>query len=142
MPAGHAYYRIKNALSEEVEEKLRDAVRRMRLHRFTGTLYRDEFSMDIAYNRNNRWRKDLGQFGKADPQGIAGYVEQLGLPVESVEETPEGYLVRLDEGIFATEDIAMTVGAEFNTSVLFDRYRIAPTLDDLEIYKRNSLVAF
>lgn len=140
-PAGHAYYQIKNALSEEVEEKLRSAVRRMRLHRFTGTLYK-ELGIDIAYNRNNCWRKDLGQFGKADPQGIASYVEQLGLPVESVEETPEGYLVHLAEGTFATEDIAMTVGAEFNTSVLFDRYRIAPTLDDLEIYERNSLMAF
>ncbi|MGB9886694.1 MAG: hypothetical protein ACPLRW_06820 [Moorellales bacterium] len=139
-PEGHAYYRIKNVLAAGVEEKIKAAAGRMRLHRFTGTLYRDEFGVSVAYNRNNRWRRELGLFGAADPALIGGFVEQLGFPVEGVEATEEGYLVRLGGGACATEDVAMTAGAEFGTSVLFDRYRIAPTPEDLRFYVERGFV--
>lgn len=139
-PEGHAYYKIKNVLSEQLEEKIRTSVQRLRLHRFTGTLYRDEFGMDVAYNRNNRWRKELGMFEKADVDALAGYIESLGLPVKGIDETPEGYFVRLKDEYCATEDIAMTVGAEFNTCVLFDKYRPAPTMEDLELYSGKGLI--
>ncbi|KXG74858.1 hypothetical protein AN618_21500 [Fervidicola ferrireducens] len=141
-PGGHAYYKIKNVLAERLEEKIRTSVQRLRLHRFTGTLYRDEFGMDVAYNRNNRWRKELGMFKKADVDALAGYIESLGLPVKGIDETPEGYFVRLKDEYCATEDIAMTVGAEFNTCVLFDGYRPAPTMEDLKLYFERGLITF
>ena len=96
--------------------------------------------MDVAYNRNNRWRKELGMFEKADVDALAGYIESLGLPVKGIDETPEGYFVRLKDEYCATEDIAMTVGAEFNTCVLFDKYRPAPTMEDLELYSGKGLI--
>ena len=40
----------------------------------------------------------------------------------------------------ATEDIAMTVGAEFKTSVIYNNHRIAPALGDLRFYHANSLI--
>ncbi|WP_220211298.1 hypothetical protein [Reticulibacter mediterranei] len=41
----------------------------------------------------------------------------------------------------ATEDVAMTVGAEFESSILFDRYRITPTITDLQFYMQQGLFA-
>ena len=63
-PEGHAYYKIKNVLSEQLEEKIRTSVQRLQAAPVHRTLYRDEFGMDVAYNRNNRWRKELGMFEK------------------------------------------------------------------------------
>lgn len=138
---GHAYYRIKNSLSPEVEEKLLRVVGELRLHRFTGTLYRDEFGLDVAYNRNNRWRREMGPFPETDPAAIGSFVAGLGYQVTGVEKTPEGYLVHIGkESPAVTEDVAMTVGAEFNTCVLFDRYKIAPSTEDLQFYEENKLL--
>ncbi|GHP00710.1 hypothetical protein KSF_107570 [Reticulibacter mediterranei] len=35
----------------------------------------------------------------------------------------------------------MTVGAEFESSILFDRYRITPTITDLQFYMQQGLFA-
>ncbi|MBT9252781.1 MAG: hypothetical protein KM296_03680 [Brockia lithotrophica] len=67
------------------------------------------------------------------------YLRSLGFHPLSIKETEEGYLVELPETETATEDIAMTVGAEFRTSVIFDRYRLAPSLTDLKFYAENRL---
>jgi len=58
----------------------------------------------------------------------------------TIRETPEGYYVELPEPDIATEDLAMTVGAEFRTSVLFNRYRIAPSLSNLRFYRELPLL--
>jgi len=138
----HAYYHIKNFLTPELQAKLCGAVNKMRLHRFTGTLYRDEFGLDIAYNRKNRRRKELGPFPEADLSAIRQYVANLGYPVEKVEKTSEGYLVTLDPTSPAvTEDVAMTVGAEFNTCVVFNKYKIAPDMEDVKLYAKQKIIA-
>jgi len=134
---------MKNWLAAEVEEAvLRTAAEcGLKVHRHTGTLYRDEFGMPVAYNRNNRSRSDeLGPWEKADPQKIGEYLRWLGFHPISLRETEEGYRVDLPEGEIATEDIAMTVGAEFKTSVIYNNHRIAPALGDLRFYHANSLI--
>lgn len=142
-PSGHQYYRMKNWLAAEVEEAvLRTAAEcGLKVHRHTGTLYWDEFGMPVAYNRNNRSRSDeLGQWEKADPEKIGEYLRWLGFHPISIRETEEGYLVELPANETATEDIAMTVGAEFKTSVIYNNHRIAPTLSDLRFYAANNLM--
>jgi len=134
---------MKNWLAKEVEEAvLRTAAEcGLKVHRHTGTLYRDEFGMPVAYNRNNRSRSDeLGPWEKANPQKISEYLRWLGFHPISIRETKEGYRVELPKGETATEDIAMTVGAEFQTSVVYNNHRIAPTLNDLRFYHANSLI--
>lgn len=139
-PEGHAYYEIKNVLAEEIEKEIKAAVKHLRLHRFTGTLYRDEFGINIAYNRNNRWRKELGMFNRVDIKKLALYIEAFGLPVECIEETSEGYFVKLPKNYYITEDIAMTIGSEFNTCIIFDNYKLAPSMDDLKFYIEHGLI--
>jgi len=141
-PDGHQYYKMKNWLSVEVEEAVLRAAsdNGLRVHRHTGTLYRDEFHMPVAYNRNNRSRSsELGQWEKVNPKKIEKYLIWLGYNPLSIRETKEGYFVELPGNEVATEDVAMTVGCEFRTSVLFNNHRIAPTLGDLKFYGRNHL---
>ena len=132
---------MKNWLAPEVEEKLLRAGEEagMRLHRFTGTLYKKEYGVPVAYNRHNRWRRELGQWRRVDPARLNAYLRWLGYHPVSIKETKDGYLVELPENEVATEDVTMTVGAEFRTSVLFNRHRIAPTLSDLRFYAENRL---
>lgn len=140
-PPLHEYYKMKNWLDGEVEERLLEASRAcgIRAHRNTATLYRNEFGVPVAYNRNNRWRRELGRWKKADPGRLDGFLRSLGYHPASIRECEEGYMVELPDGEVATEDVAMTVGAEFETSVVFSRYRLAPSLQDLKFYARNSL---
>jgi hypothetical protein len=141
-PKGHQSYRMKNWLAPEVEAAIIHAASEngVRVHRHTGTLYRDEFNMPIPYNRNNRSRSgELGPWQKVNPKRIDEYVRGLGYNPLSIRETEEGYLIELPETEVATEDVAMTVGCEFETSVLFNNHRIAPTLGDLQFYAKNHL---
>jgi hypothetical protein len=140
-PGGHEYYRMKNWLAKEVEEAVLETGSKcgIRLYRFTGTLYEREFGRVVARNRNNRWRRDLGQWSRIDTEKFEAFLRWLGFHPLSIRETEEGYWVELPETEVATEDVAMTVGAEFRTSVLFNRHRIAPTLGDLRFYAQNRL---
>ena len=133
----HSYYKIKNFISEELESKIQ-SIHGIRLHRFTGTLYKNEFNVEIAYNRYNKYRKEMGQFStNIDTNKIASYLNFLGYDVYDVKLTEEGYFIKTDN--YVTEDIAMTVGAEFKTSVIFDKYHIAPTMEDIKFYKKNKI---
>lgn len=141
-PKGHDYYKMKNWLAPEVQDAILCAASEndVRVHRHTGTLYRDEFGMPVPYNRNNRSRSgELGPWQKVNPKRIGEYVRGLGYNPLSVRETEEGYLIELPENEIATEDVAMTVGCEFETSVLFNNHRIAPALSDLQFYAKNHL---
>lgn len=140
-PVGHDYYRMKNWLAPAVEEKLLRAGERagVRLYRFTGTLYKGEYGVAVAYNRNNRWRRELGQWERVEIPKLDAYLRWLGYHPISIRETEEGYWVELPDTEVATEDVAMTVGAEFRTSVLFNNHRIAPSLGDLRFYAENRL---
>jgi len=132
---------MKNWLAPEIEDQLLRAGERagVRLYRFTGTLYKGEYGVSVAYNRNNRWRRELGQWGRVEISKLDAYLRWLGFHPISIRETEGGYWVELPENEIATEDVAMTVGAEFRTSVLFNRHRIAPTLGDLRFYAANHL---
>jgi hypothetical protein len=132
---------MKNWLAKEVEEAVLETGSKcgIRLYRFTGTLYEREFGRVVARNRNNRWRRDLGQWSRIDTEKFEAFLRWLGFHPLSIRETEEGYWVELPETEVATEDVAMTVGAEFRTSVLFNRHRIAPTLGDLRFYAQNRL---
>ena len=140
-PIGHQFYGMKNYLHPEVEEKLLRAGERagIRLYRFTGMLYKEEYGVPVPYNHHNRWRRELGQWEKVDVSRLDKYLRWLGYHPVSVKETGDGYLVELPDGEVATEDVAKTVGAEFRTSVLFSNYRIAPSLGDLKFYAENHL---
>lgn len=144
-PPGHDYYAMKNVLEPAVEERIRAHGARLglRLYRTTGALYRDEFGVRIAYNRNNRWRRALGSWPRLTLTDLMALQETLrawGYPPEGVQETEEGYVVTLPPGLAATEDVAMSIGARFGTSVIFSAHRIAPTLDDLRHYARFGLM--
>lgn len=140
-PEGHAFYAMKNWLSAEVGAKIMAAGERLdvRLYRFTGALYEREFGVVVARNRNNRWRRELGQWVKVETPKLDQYLRWLGFHPKGITENEEGYLVELPDGECATEEIALTVGAEFRTSVLFNNHRIAPSLDDLRFYAANNL---
>ena len=140
-PEGHEYYRMKNFLHPDVEEKLLRAGEQagVRLYRNTGLLYQNEFGIPVAFNRNNRWRRELGQWERVSTEELDQFLRSLGYHPISIRETKEGYLVELPEPEVATEDVAMTVGARFRTSVLFNRHRIAPSLADLHFYAANRL---
>ena len=142
-PVGHDYYRMKNWLAPEVEEALLSAGERanVRMYRFTGTLYEREFGRMVARNRNNRWRRELGAWERIETSKLDSFLRWLGFHPISIRETGEGYRVELPDGETATEDIAMTVGAEFKTSVIYNNHRIAPTMADLRFYGANSLFA-
>jgi len=140
-PEGHEYYQMKNWLHPDVEERLLRAGERagVRLYRHTGLLYQREFGVSVARNRNNRWRRELGPWRRVEIPRLEAFLRELGYRPLAIQETPEGYWVELPEGQTATEDVAMTVGAEFETSVLFNHYRIAPSLRDLYFYAENRL---
>jgi hypothetical protein len=140
-PAGHQYYQMKNWLAEDVEAALLRAMETagMRNYRFTGTLYEGEFGRVVARNRNNKYRPEIGPWVKVEILKLDAFLRWLGFHPESVAETEKGYFVTLPQNEFATEDIAMTVGAEFATSVLFNNHRIAPTIGDLRFYAANKL---
>ena len=140
-PGGHEYYRMKNWLAPTVEEKLLVAGEKanVRMYRFTGTLYEREFGRVVARNRNNRWRRSIGAWDKVEVSKLDAFLRSLGYNPLGIRETEEGYMVELPESEVATEDVAMTVGAEFRTSVLFNHHRIAPTMGDLRFYAENKL---
>lgn len=140
-PEGHEYYKMKNWLNPDVEEKLLRAGERagVRMYRFTGALYKKEFGVDVAFNRHNRWRRELGQWERVVPERLDSYLRGLGFHPKAIRETEEGYFVELPESETATEDVAMTVGARFRTSVIFNHYRLAPSLSDIQFYAKNRL---
>ena len=140
-PSGHSYYKMKNWLAPEVEKTILKVCQNcgIRTYRFTGSLYRDEFGMPVAYNRNNRWRRELGQWTKVEISKLDDYLCWLGYHPFNIREIEDGYYIELPKNEVATEDVAMTVGAEFKTSVIFNNHRIAPTLADLRFYDKNSL---
>ena len=139
-PPGHEFYRFKNVLSAEAEEKVRRAAGALRLHRFTGTLYRDEFGMAVAYNRHNRVRPELGPVPPADGNSVAAAVERFGYRVLDLEPNPEGgWMVLTDRP--ATEDVAMAAGALAGTAVIFRRHRPHPTMDDIDHYRAHDVLA-
>lgn len=138
LPAGHDYYVRKNVLAPDLEQRLEQCAAELgiRLHRFTGTLYQS-WGYQVAYNRGNRYRPALGQPKHPDPNRVGEYLSWLGYTVLSVQPTVHGVHVETQEVV--TEDVAMTVGAEFETCVTFSRYRLAPTMEDLAFYRKNCL---
>jgi hypothetical protein len=136
-PERHEYYVVKNRLASEVYRALQDAVPGMRLHRHTYTYYREVWGVPIALNRDNKVRVSRPPTHPEDR--VRATVEKYGLRPESVSRGVDYYYIELPEDQTATEDIAMTIGAELETAVIFNHYRRTASLEDVEFYKENSL---
>lgn len=133
----HEYYVVKNFLDAGVFERLQEEVPGIRLHRYTYTFYRDVWGVPIAGNRKNRVRVRCP--ARHSEKHVKRVVEEYGLEVEDVERRGDHYFVRLTSGQPATEDIAMTIGAELGEAIIFDRYRQTASLSDVKFYKERGL---
>jgi len=133
----HEYYVIKNFLTLEAYQKLQEMVPRMKIHRHTYTYYQEVWNVPIAFNRDNQVRISQSTFHS--PERVKDVVEKYGLKVKNVSKKDDHYFVELSGPQAATEDIAMTVGAELESAVIFDNYRRTASLDDVRFYRENSL---
>jgi len=134
----HEYYALKNHLSDEVYRSIQNSFPEVRIHRYTYTLYRDVWGIRIARNRNNSVRVP-GKTSHSEEK-VRKTVEKYGLEVQDVERREDHYLVTLSHGT-ATEDIAMTVGAELEEALIFNRYRRTASFEDVAFYVEHSLFA-
>jgi len=133
----HEYYVIKNFLTPEAYQKLQEMVPRMKIHRHTYTYYQEVWNVPIAFNRDNQVRISQSTFHS--PERVKDVVEKYGLKVKNASKRDDHYFVELSGPQAATEDIAMTIGAELETAVIFDNYRRTASLDDVRFYQENSL---
>lgn len=133
----HEYYVVKNFLTPEAYTKLQAAVPAMRIHRRTYTYYRDVWGVPVSYNRANKVRESHPTVHSEET--VRKTIEKYALHPVRIERKSDHYVVELPEGETATEDIAMTVGAELETAVIFNNYRNTSNRDDVQFYKRNSL---
>ncbi|MEM3740182.1 MAG: hypothetical protein QXP84_05230, partial [Candidatus Korarchaeum sp.] len=129
----HEYYVVKNFLTPRAYEWIEEQVGRV--HRYTYTLYSEVWGVPIAGNRGNEVR--ISRPTGHSEEDVRRVVEQY-LDVESVERREDHYFVELS-GRPATEDIAMTVGAELEEAVIFDKYRHTASVEDVIFYARRGL---
>lgn len=136
-PEKHEYYVIKNFLTNEAYKKLQEMVPKMKIHRHTYTYYREVWGVPIALNRDNKVRiSEPTTHSEAEVKEI---VEKYGLIVKSVSKKDDHYFIELPDDQTATEDIAMTIGAELESAVIFNNYRRTASLEDVKFYQENSL---
>lgn len=98
----HEYYVVKNFLTPRAYEWIEEQVGRV--HRYTYTLYSEVWGVPIAGNRGNEVR--ISRPTGHSEEDVRRVVEQY----LDVERREDHYFV--ESGRPATEDIAMTVGAE------------------------------
>ncbi len=133
----HEYYTVKNFLTEEAYQLLQQEVPEMRVHRHTFTFYRDVWGVPIARNRKNLVR--ISKPVRHSRKSVIKAVEKYGLTVIDIEERNDHYSIKLPVGQTATEDIAMTIGAELGEAVVFNNYRRTTSISDIQFYQENQL---
>jgi len=133
----HEYYVVKNFLTPQAYSWLQDQVPSLTVHRYTYTFYSGVWEVPVARNRRNEVR--VGGIVNHSVKTVRKVVEKYGLEVRSVDVETDHYFVELDGDQPATEDIAMTVGAELQEAVLFDKYRQTASLSDVAFYRENGL---
>ena len=136
-PEEHEYYVVKNFLTPEAYKKLQGMVPKMKIHRHTYTYYREVWGVPIALNRDNKVRISEPTFHSENK--VKETVEKYGLKPERVLRRDDHYFIELPPDQVATEDIAMTIGAELETAVIFNNYRRTASLEDVKFYQKNSL---
>lgn len=136
-PEKHEYYVVKNFLTPDAYKRLQEMVPKMKIHRHTYTYYREVWGVPIALNRDNKVR--ISEPTIHTEAEVKEAVEKYGLRPVSVSRRDDHYFVELPEGQVATEDIAMTVGAELESAVIFNDYRRTASLEDVKFYQQNSL---
>ena len=132
----HEYYIVKNLLAPAVETAFVDRVRAqtpgLRLYRHTGHLYPREFGVAVAANRNNRVREEMLQYARTglDAEEVQKALERFfGYHTPAVEQVaPAVFRVHG----FATEDMAMAMGARLQVALLFTAFRNQPTVADVQ----------
>jgi len=133
----HEYYAVKNFLTEEAYQLLQQEVPGMTVHRHTYTFYRDVWRVPIARNRKNQVR--ISEPVKHAEKTVKKTIEKYGLTVESIEARNDHYFVELTGNQPATEDIAMSIGAELQEAVIFNNYRRTASISDIQFYRENQL---
>jgi len=134
---GHEYYLVKNFLTEQAYKWIQEQVPSIRVHRYTYTFYKEMWGVPVARNRRNKVR--ISAPVKHSEETMRRTVEKYGLKVNSVEKRNDHFLVELAGKQPATEDIAMTIGAELEEVVIFDKYRQTASLSDVRFYRENHL---
>jgi len=136
-PEKHEYYVVKNFLTPDAYKRLQGIVPKMKIHRHTYTYYREVWGVPIALNRDNKVRiNEPTTHSEAEVKKI---VEKYGLKPKSVSKRDDHYFIELPSDQVATEDIAMTIGAELGSAVIFNNYRRTASLEDVKFYQENSL---
>jgi hypothetical protein len=136
-PEKHEYYVVKNFLTPDAYKKLQEMVPKIKIHRHTYTYYRDVWKVPIALNRKNEVRISEPTIHSGDE--VKRVVEKYGLKTENVSKKDDHYFIELPNDQVATEDIAMTIGAELESAVIFNNYRRTASLEDVKFYQENSL---
>lgn len=136
-PEKHEYYVVKNFLTPGAYKKLQKMVPKIKIHRHTYTYYRDVWKVPIALNRKNEVRISEPTIHSEDE--VKKVVEKYGLKTENVSKQGDHYFIELPNDQVATEDIAMTIGAELESAVIFNNYRRTASLEDVKFYQENSL---
>ncbi len=133
----HEYYVVKNFLTPEAYKKLQEQIPKTKIHRHTYTYYREVWKVPIALNRDNQVRISEPTIHSEDK--VKKVVEKYGLKVENILKENDYYFVELPKDQVATEDIAMTIGAELESAVIFNNYRRTASIEDVKFYQKNSL---
>jgi len=136
-PEKHEYYVVKNFLTPDAYKKLQEIVPKAKIHRHTYTYYRDVWGVPIALNRDNKVR--ISKPTTRSEMEVKKTVEKYGLKVENVSKRDDHYFVELPSGQEATEDIAMTIGAELELAVIFNNYRRTASIEDVKFYQKHGL---
>lgn len=131
----HEFYKFKNYIPSEIEKKFKDKVLELvpnaRIYRHTGIMYIHEYRLPVAISRYNQVREDMLPY--LNP--ISGLSRVLGRELNAfVEEKQPGVYLAHRKG---TEDIAHAIGRKYNIALLFTDFENNPTLEDLEMYKRE-----
>jgi DNA repair photolyase len=133
----HEYYVVKNFLTPEAYRLIQDRFPDVNVHRHTYTLYHGVWNVPIAGNRDNMVRVCFPL--KHSVGHVRKTVEKYGILVDDVEERGDHYFVKVGGIQPVTEDIAMTVGAELEAAVVFDKFRRTAAVEDVHFYRKHSL---
>ncbi|MCS7284875.1 MAG: hypothetical protein NZ527_04070 [Hydrogenobacter thermophilus] len=134
----HEYYKLKNYVPESVVQAFTEEAKKcgINIYRHTGHLYAKELGIRVAANRNNRVREDMRQYISQETLKMTAEEFAKKLKESFDIECP---VEKVEAGVFklhtrGTEDIAHTVGSEFQCAVLFTDFDNQPTLEDLKWY--------
>lgn len=135
----HDYYVVKNFLTPKAYQWLQEQTPNLIIHRHTYTFYRDIWKVPIAGNRSNKVRFSRPAIHPIEY--VETIIKKYNLHPVKIIKNSDHYLIELPIDQTATEDLAMTIGAQLESAVLFNNYRRTTSLDDVKFYQQNNLFA-